>query len=150
MRILCSHEAVVRNDLMDILAAAATMCVEKEGMNPGIMEISLTFASKEEIHRLNKRYRGVDTHTDVLSFPFVEDFDQMGGAGEILLGDVVICLEQAMEQAIEYDHSFEREIVYLFVHSVYHLLGYDHMEEEDKEEMRGREEEIMSRLDLER
>ena len=81
----------------------------------------------EEIHQLNKMYRQVDRPTDVLSFPMIEDFNEIDWEDEeeeILLGDVVICLEQAQKQAEEYGHSQMREIVYLFVHSVLHLLGY--------------------------
>ena len=113
------------------------------------MEISLSFVSKDEIHRLNRIYRNVDRHTDVLSFPMVEDFNEIEEDDEeILLGDVVICREQAREQAKEYGHSEERELTYLFVHSVLHLLGYDHMEDEEKKEMRAREEEVMTQLGI--
>ena len=92
----------------------------------------------------------MDRHTDVLSFPLIEDFNEVNDDEEMLLGDVVICREQAREQAKEYGHSEEREVVYLFVHSVLHLLGYDHMEQEEKQEMRDREEEVMAQLGLER
>ena len=153
MRILCSDETVISAELMKTLDAAASLCVEKEGLNPKMTEISLTFVSKEEIHRLNKIYRNVDNHTDVLSFPLIEDFneiDEIEDSEEILLGDVVICLSKAREQAKEYGHSQEREIVYLFVHSVCHLLGYNHMQEDEKQEMRAREEEVMALVDLKR
>jgi len=106
--------------------------------------------SKEEIRELNNQYRGIDNHTDVLSFPLIEDFDEVDPDDEYMLGDVVICLEKAREQAEEFGHSEAREIVYLFVHSVCHLLGFDHMEEDEKQEMRTREEEVMTLLDLER
>lgn len=80
----------------------------------------------------------------------IEDFDQLDDHREYMLGDVVICTEKVREQAEEYGHSEKREMVYLFVHSVCHLLGFDHMEEDEKQEMRQREEEIMKLLDLER
>ena len=80
----------------------------------------------------------------------IEDFNDIIEEEEILLGDVVINMDRVKEQAEEFGHSLEREAVYLFVHSVCHLLGYDHMEEDDKIEMRAREEEIMTLLDLER
>jgi probable rRNA maturation factor len=70
--------------------------------------------------------------------------------GELCLGDVVICLDKVEEQAKEFGHSFERELIYLFVHSLLHLLGYDHMEEDEKQEMRQREEAVMSAIDLNR
>ena len=103
----------------------------------------------EEIHELNKLHRGVDKPTDVLSFPQFEDVcEEAPEEGEICLGDVVICREKAAEQAEEFGHSFEREILYLFVHSVLHLLGYDHMEEGEKKVMRAREEKIMEHIDV--
>jgi probable rRNA maturation factor len=80
----------------------------------------------------------------------IEDFNDIEPGDEMMLGDVVICIEKACEQAEEFGHSREREIVYLFVHSVCHLLGYDHMEPEEKAEMREAEEKVMSFLDLER
>ena len=150
MRILCGSEKAADNELMDTFERAAILCLEKEGISSERAEISLSFVSKDEIHRLNKMYRNVDSHTDVLSFPMIEDLNDIDDEEELLLGDVVICREQAREQAKEYGHSEEREVVYLFVHSVLHLLGYDHMEEDDKAEMRRREEEVMKELGLER
>ena len=150
MRILYSEENILDNAMLEDLEKAAVLCVEKEGLPADNAEISLTFVSKEEIRELNNQYRGIDNHTDVLSFPLIEDFDFIDEDDEYMLGDVVICLEKAREQAEEYGHSERREIVYLFVHSVCHLLGFDHMEEDEKKEMRQREEEVMTLLDLER
>ena len=110
----------------------------------------MTFVSLEEIHELNREYRQVDSPTDVLSFPQFDDLDELPEEGEIMLGDVVICSDRAKEQAEEFGHSFEREIIYLFVHSVLHLLGYDHMDEDEKRIMRRREEEVMERIGLKR
>ena len=129
------------------------LCLKEEGIPDERVEISLSFVSMEEIHQLNKMYRQVDRPTDVLSFTMIEDFNEIDWEDEeeeILLGDVVICLEQAQKQAEEYGHSQMREIVYLFVHSVLHLLGYDHMEDEEKAVMRNREEAVMNQLDLRR
>jgi probable rRNA maturation factor len=150
MRILCSDENVLDAVMMETLEKAATCCVKNEGLMPDDAEISLTFVSKDEIRELNNTYRGIDNPTDVLSFPMIEDFNDIEPGDEMMLGDVVICLEKACEQAEEFGHSREREIVYLFVHSVCHLLGYDHMEPEEKAEMREAEEKVMSFLDLER
>lgn len=150
MRILYGEEGLLSDSMQKKLEQAASLCVEKEGLNPDGAEISLTFMSREEIRKLNHEYRNIDNHTDVLSFPLIEDFDAIAEDDDFLLGDVVICPEQAKQQAEEYGHSEEREIVYLFVHSVCHLLGFDHMTEEDRREMRQREEEIMKALDLER
>lgn len=150
MRILYNDEKFAAGMLADRFMAAALLCLENEGIASDNVEISLSFVSKEEIHSLNKLYRNVDNHTDVLSFPLVEDFDDLDGDEDVLLGDVVICPEKAYEQAEEYGHSRERELVYLFVHSVLHLLGYDHMDEEEKAQMRAFEEKVMTALELER
>ncbi|MBQ7829183.1 MAG: rRNA maturation RNase YbeY [Clostridia bacterium] len=117
-------------------------------------EVSVTFTDNEGIHELNKKFREVDKPTDVLSFPL---FDFEGGTDEppvdeIMsnLGDIVISLEKAKEQAEEYGHSFEREVAFLCVHSMLHLLGYDHeTSEEDEVEMRSKQTEIMRIMGLE-
>lgn len=152
MRILYdgSEETGGLEGLLQTLERAASLCVEGEGVDPRRTEISLSLAGDEEIRGLNRDYRGVDRVTDVLSFPQYEDLNELPREGDVPLGDVVICPRRAREQAREFGHSEEREIVYLFVHSVLHLLGYDHMEEADKEEMRAREEAVMKRLGLER
>ncbi|MBQ0078727.1 MAG: rRNA maturation RNase YbeY [Eubacterium sp.] len=152
MRIVCNEENIITitQEMMDTFLEAATICVEKEGLDPENMEVSLTFVDGPEIQEINRDYRGVDAVTDVLSFPMIEDFNDIIDGDEILLGDVVINMDRVKEQAEEFGHSLEREAVYLFVHSICHLLGYDHMEEDEKVEMRTREEEVMSILDLER
>ena len=99
---------------------------------------------------VNREYRGIDKVTDVLSFPQFENMGEMPSDGEICLGDVVICDEKVRQQAEEYGHSYDRELVYLFVHSLLHLAGYDHMEEDEKTIMRTKEEEIMQQVDLRR
>ena len=159
MDILVNNTSELTDALREDFVAAATDCIRRERedtrlliLDPDRIEISLSFVSLEEIHRLNRDYRGVDSPTDVLSFPMVDDFaglqemyEDLGKLpDELLLGDVVICTDKALQQAEEYGHSKERELVYLFTHSVLHLLGYDHMEEEDKRRMRAREEEVMA------
>ncbi|MBE6684161.1 MAG: rRNA maturation RNase YbeY [Ruminococcaceae bacterium] len=117
-------------------------------------EVSVTFTDNEGIHELNKKFREVDKPTDVLSFPL---FDFEGETDEppvdeIMsnLGDIVISLEKAKEQADEYGHSFEREVAFLCVHSMLHLLGYDHeTSDEDDVEMRSKQTEIMRIMGLE-
>lgn len=112
-------------------------------------EVSVTIVDNEEIHRINSEQRGIDRATDVLSFPmFDDDFDD----GEYcILGDIVISAERADEQAEEYQHSFEREIAFLTVHSVLHLLGYDHeTSPEDEADMFGRQEKILTIMKLTR
>ena len=107
-------------------------------------ELSLSFVDREEIHKLNKEFRGVDRPTDVLSFPLDEQIEVPDA--NIMLGDIVICLDVAKDQAKEFGHSLRREIMYLTCHSTLHLLGYDHMEEEEKRQMRAREKEVMKNL----
>lgn len=111
-------------------------------------EISFSLVIPEEIQELNAEYRNIDKETDVLSFPmleFPEDEDMLTYETGIpvMLGDIVVSTKRAAEQAEEYGHSLEREICYLSVHSVLHLLGYDHMEEDEKRVMRAREKAIM-------
>ena len=128
-------------------------------------EVSLLFVDNEEIKEINKDTRGIDRETDVLSFPMLEyedkkvfkdlykdyKFSQSDFDGEeLVLGDIVLSLEKALEQSKEYNHSFDREASYLVVHSVLHLLGYDHMEDEDKVIMRSREEDILNKLNITR
>ena len=153
MRLLCDEERIPQQGamLLGTLEQAAVLCLKEEGIPDERVEISLSFVSMEEIHQLNKMYRQVDRPTDVLSFPMIEDFNEIDWEDEeeeILLGDVVICLEQAQKQAEEYGHSQMREIVYLFVHSVLHLLGYDHMSPEEEERMTGRQEEILDSVNI--
>ena len=147
MNIIYEEGHVVTQEILDKRTEAAIYAVELEEIESDRCEISVTFVDMEEIHSLNKEYRDVDRPTDVLSFPQFYDLEEeIPEVGEICLGDVVICKEKAEEQAEEFGHSFEREIIYLFVHSVLHLLGYDHMEEDEKACMRSREEEIMEHL----
>lgn len=107
-------------------------------------EVSVTFTDNEKIHSLNREYRNVDRPTDVLSFPLFdgEEYDTDGEA--VLLGDIVLSLEQAKKQSEEYGHSFEREVAFLIVHSMLHLLGYDHeTSPEDERDMFARQDEIL-------
>lgn len=131
-------------------AVEAVLDYEQYG-NP--CEVSVTFTDNAGIHELNKKFRGIDRPTDVLSFPL---FDFAGESEEPpvddfkgMLGDIVLSLEQAAVQAEEYGHSFAREAAFLTVHSMLHLLGYDHETgEEDEQDMRRRQSEIMELLGL--
>lgn len=128
-------------------------------------EISIIFIDNEEIKDINRKNRNIDRVTDVLSFPMLNypegkvfkkvylnyDFELSDlDDGKLVLGDIALSLEKAKEQSIEFGHSFLRESAYLTVHSVLHLLGYDHMEENEKEIMRKREEEILNKFALTR
>ena len=116
------------------------------------LEVSVTFTDDEGIRRLNRTYRKIDRATDVLSFPlfdFEGEGDAMADETCDMLGDIVLSLERAAAQADEFGHSFEREVAFLTVHSMLHLLGYDHeTSEEDELDMRRRQTEIMEMLGL--
>ncbi len=154
----------VSDEFTNHLEKVIEFALKEEGVNIS-SEISLLFVDNEEIREINNETRNIDRVTDVLSFPMLDypekkvfkevytenDFSEADFDGDdLVLGDVVLSLERALEQSKEYNHSYEREASYLVVHSVLHLLGYDHMEEEDKVKMRKREEEILTALDIRR
>lgn len=113
-------------------------------------EVSVTFVDKDEIQSLNRDFREKDSVTDVLSFPTLDDeaeivpFDNEA----IALGDVIICSDKCMDQAEEFGHSFEREVAYLTIHSVLHLLGYDHVQQDKEKEMTAKQDEIIKCIKL--
>ena len=148
MTIYFEEGQAVSDEMRSTMEKAAERCLELEGIPRERTEISVTFVEAEKIRTLNRDYRDNDNVTDVLSFPQFDDLNELPDFGEICLGDVVICRERAEEQAEEFGHSLEREIIYLFTHSILHLLGYDHMEEAEKREMRDREEEVMEYLGI--
>ena len=113
-------------------------------------DISISFVDNKEIHELNKQFRGVDRATDVLSFPMLSDEFEDVEYEEMSLGDIVVSLERALEQSIEYGHSFEREVCFLVCHSMFHLLGYDHDTDENTREMREKEEAVLTKLNITR
>ena len=117
-----------------------------------LAEVSLMFTDDETIHEMNLEYRGIDRPTDVLSFALEEGEEEeiFGGPEENLLGDIIISVETATRQAEEYGHSVEREMAFLALHGMLHLLGYDHMEEEERQEMRAQEEAILASLGITR
>ena len=133
-----------------MLIRRACIAVLREEKFQGNAEVSVTFVDNDQIRRLNAKFRDKDSATDVLSFPMGEngEYDLNPSTGAKLLGDVVLSMEKAAEQAQEYEHSFEREVCYLTVHSMLHLLGYDHMNSEEKAVMRMKEETVMSQIGL--
>ena len=119
------------------------------------LEIYVTLTNNEQIHKINLEQRNVDRPTDVLSFPMFEreeipSLKEENKEEPYILGDIIVSIEKVKEQAEEYGHSFERELAYLVTHGMLHLLGYDHMIEEEKNEMRKREEEILGKLKITR
>lgn len=122
-----------------------------EGVNDNT-EVSVTIVDNEEIRKINNKFRNIDRATDVLSFPLI-DFDSESlpdDGSKIYLGDIIISIERAKEQAKEYGHSIDREIGFLTAHSMLHLLGYDHMVPEEEKEMFAKQEEILNNLGLRR
>lgn len=131
---------------------AVETVIEHEQYN-NACEVSVTYTDNEKIHALNLQYREVDRPTDVLSFPMMdfsgESDEPVADEPVVSLGDIVISLEKAAEQAEEFGHSFEREVAFLTVHSMLHLLGYDHeMGEEEDRDMRARQRVIMEKMGL--
>lgn len=112
-------------------------------------EVSITLTDDKNIHELNKKFRGIDRPTDVLSFAFRESDEPKILNSEIeILGDIIISVERAKIQAEEFGHSFLREVIFLEVHGLLHLLGYDHIEESDRIEMEAEQKFIMSKLNI--
>ncbi len=112
-------------------------------------EVSLMLCTDETIHALNRQWRSVDSPTDVLSFPLLDEL-QLRMEGELLLGDVVISMERAASQAANFGHSLKRELLYLFVHGILHLLGYDHLNVAERQKMREMEELLLTVVEVER
>lgn len=143
MNLIIANQIDQKIDMDEKLESVVKTVLETEGL-PLDYEVSITFVDKDEIHKLNKEFRNVDRPTDVLSFPMDEDFFIEGV--DTMLGDIVICMDVAKDQAKDFGHSLDREIMYLTAHSMLHLLGYDHLEESEKFHMRAREKEVMKSL----
>lgn len=150
-------------DYEETALLVAEQVLEEEGC-PYEAEVSLLLTSDEEIHRLNLQYRGIDRPTDVLSFPQIDyeapaDFSRAEEAeaglfnpdtGELFLGDIIISLDRVKEQAENYGHGEKREFAFLVAHSMLHLLGYDHMTEEEAADMEARQSAVLQHLGIER
>ena len=149
MNLLWEIDTAVDPALLTLMQTAADCALHMEGVRRRCA-VSVRLCDDETIHELNREFRGIDRATDVLSFPLGEngEYDVNPATGAKLLGDVVLSMEKAVAQAEEYEHSFEREVCYLTVHSMLHLLGYDHMNNEEKAVMRMKEETVMSRIGL--
>ncbi|RWZ60881.1 rRNA maturation RNase YbeY [Halobacillus fulvus] len=138
---------------VDLIQRIIQFAGEKEGIQAD-SEVSISFVDNNEIQEINRNYRQKDTPTDVISFAMQEE-----GEGEmqilnedlpLMLGDIVISVDKAKEQAEDYNHSLEREFGFLALHGFLHLLGYDHLNEEDEKKMFGRQEEILHEFGLQR
>ncbi|MCG9967050.1 rRNA maturation RNase YbeY [Pelotomaculum terephthalicicum JT] len=144
------EEVALDSELIDFLIPVIEEVLRGEGYGEEA-EVSLVFVNDSYIRDLNLQYREIDSPTDVLSFSMLEgeSFQEEWDA-EVLLGDVVISLQAAVRQAEEYGHGIRREVAYLAIHGVLHLLGYDHLKEEDRQAMRKKEEEILLKLNAAR
>ena len=142
---LPNEESLIRNVVEKVLKAEKIV---------HDVDVYITLTNNQEIHEINRDYREVDRPTDVLSFPMYErdEIDKLKtektSDEEEILGDIIVSVEKVREQAEEYGHSFERELAYLVTHGMLHLLGYDHMIEEEKTIMREREEAILSEMGI--
>ena len=136
----------------EIIKKVLKKCFEIEKLENKNLYVNVVLTNAKNIKSINKEHRGIDKETDVLSFPMFEknEIANLDNTNEDILGDMVISIERVEEQAKEYGHSFERELAYMVVHSFYHLLGYDHMTEEDKKEMREKEENVLGILGIRR
>lgn len=146
----------------EIIRSVAEAALDYEEC-PYEAEVNVLLTDNEGIHELNREHRGIDRPTDVLSFPMAEyespaDFSALEeqddcfnpDTGELMLGDIVISVEKVQEQAAAYGHSEKRELAFLVAHSMLHLMGYDHMEDSEREEMEERQRRILEQLNISR
>lgn len=146
----------VNNEYEETIKKVLNQCYKEEDLENSKLVITITLTTPENIQEINKEYRNVDRATDVLSFPMFEK-DELDNKirdkdflHEDILGDIIISIEKVKEQAKEYGHSFERELSYMVVHGFYHLMGYDHMNDIEKAEMRKKEDNILNKLNITR
>lgn len=146
----------INKEIKDLIKKCSLSALKYMGFRTDV-EISVVLTDNENIRVLNNMHRNIDRATDVLSFPMfeydengeiIEDYAEFNEMGDLSLGDIVISLERAESQALEYGHSFQREVGFLTVHSMLHLLGYDHITPEDEEEMFGYQKEILDEIGL--
>ena len=150
------YDGVEENKVFnEIINKVINECFENEYLEGLKLYISITLTTPEKIRKINKKYRNIDKETDVLSFPMFEKdeiktFIKEGYEVDDVLGDIIISIDRVKKQAEEYGHSFERELSYMCVHGFFHLMGYDHIKDEDKVVMRAKEDEILNKLNITR
>ena len=151
------YKDIEENEIYEeVIKKVLKECFKEEKITNSKLSITITLTNPQNIQEINKKYRDIDKPTDVLSFPMFEKeeldakIEKKDFEYEDILGDIIISIEKVQEQAEEYGHSFERELSYMIVHGFYHLMGYDHIEEEDKKIMRPKEEKILKSLKIER
>jgi len=148
-------------DLYKKVESVIERCLDEEEV-PYEVEVSLTIVDINRMHEINKTHRNIDRPTDVLSFPQIDpveigyiDWDQIDYSScvnydteEVMLGDIILCDEKARKQAEQFEHSLEREVCFLVAHSMFHLLGYDHMSSEDEKKMVNKQESVLNHLSI--
>ena len=136
----------------ELIEKVLKQCFKTESLENKKLYVNVILTNSKNIREINKKHRDIDKETDVLSFPMFEkeELNNINLENEDILGDMVISLEKVKENAEEYGHSFKRELAYMVVHSFYHLIGYDHMNDEDKQEMRKKEEYVLENLNITR
>lgn len=142
-----------KKEYEELIEKVLKKCFEIENIEDKNFYMSIILTTPAEIRKLNKEYRNIDRETDVLSFPMyekeeLETVKKQKQEWKDTLGDIVISIERVEEQAKEYGHSFEREFAYMLVHGFYHIMGEDHIKEEDKKIMRAKEENVLSKLNI--
>ena len=148
-----SYNQIEEEGKEELLRKVVQTVLELEGIKHEV-DVYITLTNNEEIHKINREYRDVDRPTDVLSFPMYEREEiknlrkKKKDEIEEILGDIIISIPKTKEQAEEYGHSYERELAYLTTHGMLHLLGYDHMIEEEKAVMREHEEAVLEKLNI--
>ena len=144
---------ILNDEFKNIIEKAVYESLKFENFNQNC-EVSVSIVSNEEIKRINKQFRKIDKITDVLSFPqltFEEnEIVDVNENGEILLGDIIISIEKAKEQSKEFGHSLQREVAFLTAHSMLHLLGYDHMNKDEEDEMFSKQKNILENIGIPR
>ncbi len=138
-------------DIEKLIENCTSAALEEEDIRDDA-EVSVTLVDNARIREMNAEFREIDRETDVLSFPMCgeDGFEVNPDNDAILLGDIVISLEKAQEQAAEYGHDFKREVAFLITHSLFHLLGYDHMTEDEEKEMFAKQEKVLRKLGITR
>ncbi len=138
------------SEYVTIINKVLEECFKEEKLEEKNLYVNMVLTNPNNIKTINKEFRNIDKETDVLSFPMFEKEEIKNVKSKIpdVLGDIVISIDKVKNQAKEYGHSFERELSYMVVHGFYHLMGYDHIEEKDKIEMRKKEENILNKLDI--
>ncbi len=155
--VICENEILPKvSQYCDTIILAAHFAMQSEDVDG---TLNILFVDNQEIRQMNSDFRNIDSVTDVLSFPAndlgapISESDAGGleidpETGEIVLGDIAICVDRAEEQALEYGHSLLRELCFLAVHGAYHLMGYDHMDTEDEERMTEKQEQVLNQLGI--